>query len=184
MPLYKEYETYTLHRLINKLFGCIILLAIACYLYVSTIEVMGATRQNKIYILILLAIAWFISALCTGFFQLLFDKDWRGTIWSKRLRNGYKFVLTLGGHPLVIPTIWLDLIIRRDIGVNKNITYNFEDISLGYYKEGDRVIHLKGSKFLLRLDGGKDEIICPMCAHALMSEKCPICKLRFSPKDK
>lgn len=183
MSLYKEYETYTLHRLINKFFGCVILFAIGCYLYVSTIEIMGPTLENKIQIFILLTIAWFISVLCTGFFQLLFDKDWLGMIGSKKLRNGYKVVFEFG-RGLIIPTAYLDLIINREMGKKKDITYNFEDISVGYYNEGDRVLHLKGAKFLLRPDGSKDEIICPMCAHSLMSEECPICKIRFSCKDK
>lgn len=182
MALYKEYETYTLYRLINKFCFCVLIFIFGCYLYVSTVEIMGPTRENKMQIFILLTIAWFISAFCIGFFQLLFDKDWLGIIGFKKFRNGYKLVFEFG-RGRVIPVVWLDLIINRDIGKNKNITYNLEDISATYYNEGDRVLHLKGAKFLLRPDASKDEIICPMCAHALMEEKCPRCKIRFSIKD-
>ncbi len=178
-----SYETYIARRLIKKFLICVIFFVIGAYLYVSTMDAMGATQSNKIYALIILTVAWFICALCVGFLQLLFDKNWYGTVVSKNIRHGYVVAHTIGRGRMT-PTVWLDLIVKRDSGKQKKITYNLRETSERYYKVGDRVLHLKGSKFLLRTDRREDEIICPLCAMTLKYEECPCCRIRFSTKKK
>ena len=178
-----SYETYIARRLMIKFFWCVIIFGIECYLYVSTMAVMGATRENKIYALIILATAWFIFALCIGFLHLLLDRNWYGTVVSKNIRHGYVVAHTIGRGRMT-PTVWLDLVVKCDDGRRKKITYNLRETSARYYNEGDRVFHLKGSKFLLRPDRREDEIICPLCATTLRREECSHCRIRFSTKSK
>lgn len=178
-----SYETYIARRLIKKFLICVIFFVIGAYLYVSTMDIMEPTRENKIYAIIILAVAWIICVFSVGFPQLLFDRDWQGTVVSKNLRHGYVVAHTIGPGRM-IPTVWIDLVVRRDSGKVKKITYNLRDTSAKYYSVGDRVLHLKGSKFLLRPDRREDEIICPLCANTLAREECYHCRIRFSSKKK
>ena len=178
-----RYESKIALRLIIKFFICVLFFALACYLYISTMDIIEPTRENKIYAIIILAVAWVISSFCIGFWQLLFDRDWQGTVVSKNLRHGYVVAHTIG-RGRMIPTVWIDLVVRRDSGRMKKITYNVRETSAKYYGAGDRVLHLKGSKFLLRPDRRDDEIICPLCANTLAKEECHHCRIRFSTKKK
>ena len=178
-----KYESKIALRLIRKFFVCVLLFALACYLYVTTMDVIEPTRESKIYAIIILAVAFAVSVFSTGFVQLLVDRNWSGTIVSKNLRHGYiaQKALRLGR---LIPVVYIDMIVLKDNGKKKKITYTSREMTLGYYNAGDKVVHLKGAKFLLRPDRRENEIICPLCANTLFSEQCYHCRIKFSTKTK
>ena len=178
-----SYEIHIARKLIKKFLWCVILFSFGCYLYTSTMEAMGATQNNKIYILIILIVSGIVCALCVGFPQLMLDKKWQGTVVSKNVRHGYVVAHT-NGRGRMARALWLDLTVKRDDGKIKKITYNLRETSEKYYNVGDRVLHLKGSKFLLRPDRREDEIICPLCASTLKREECYHCRIKFSTKSK
>jgi hypothetical protein len=146
-------------------------------------DVIEPTAENKIYALIILALAWTVSSLCVGFPQLLFDRGWQGTVVSKRVRHGYIVSHTIGRGRMV-PTVWLDLTVKKDGGRVRKISYHLRETSEKYYSVGDRVIHLKGAKFLLRPDRADNEIICPLCGNTLKTDDCYYCRIRFSTRNK
>lgn len=112
------------------------------------------------------------------FFQLLFEKDFEGEIISKEFWNGYYFpyVASVRGR---VSTVYMDIEVKKSNGKTKVITYNCMFISSSCYEVGNKVKHLKGTKYLLVTDDNSP-IICPLCARTLNYPECCRCEISFA----
>ncbi len=113
----------------------------------------------------------------SNFFQLLFEKDYEGEIISKSLWNGNYFPSFATRR--MLPTVYMDLEVKKSNGDIIKITYNTMFISQSAYNVGNRVVYLKGAKYLLVTDK-KAPIFCPLCSETLDTPECPRCKVSFS----
>lgn len=124
----------------------------------------------------------FSAALCalviykSNFFQLLMEKDFEGEIISKVLWNGNYF--SSFGTRHMLPTVFMDLEVKKSDSAVVKITYNTAFISKSAYNVGNRVVYLSGAKYLLVTDKNTP-IFCPLCAETLDTPECPNCKITF-----
>lgn len=111
------------------------------------------------------------------FFQLLLEKDYEGEIISKILWNGHYFPSFATRR--MVPTVYMDLEVKKSDGTVEKTTYNTVFISKSSYGVGNKVVYLKGAKYLLVTDK-KAPIFCPLCATTSDQPECPNCKITFS----
>lgn len=137
----------------------------------------NAEKTVCAYIVGTLVLVWVVYV--TKFIPLLFDKDWDGEIISVHHRAGWcaNAVFIRGGG--MRPTVYIDLVVKKDNGRKKRITYNSANISLSYYVTGMKVSNKKGSKYLVYKNPPKDKIICPVCTATLNECICGRCRIIF-----
>ena len=122
-----------------------------------------------------------VFALCVyliKFFQLLFEKSYDGEIVSKELRNGF-YVPHAVATKYMVPTVYMDLDVKKTDGSIETVTYNCKFIATSCYNVGNKVKYLKGTKYLLVTDDNAP-IICPLCAATLSTPECSRCEITFA----
>ncbi|MBE6547630.1 MAG: hypothetical protein E7667_01950 [Ruminococcaceae bacterium] len=125
-------------------------------------------------------VLWIIAIYNLRTVHLLFEKEWTGDIISIELRNGYYSPYKFEARAVrLIPTVYIDMIVKDEKGKNKKITYNTAFINASYYRLGMTVVHKKGSKYLIDKHPPKDKIICPLCTNTLWETKCDRCGIKF-----
>lgn len=158
-----------------------ILLMGALIFFICDLTAAGAkyNREKIICTYIIGTLIWLWVVYMTKFIPLLFARDWDGEIISVHHRAGWYCPYAIFGRGGIKPTVYIDLVIKKDNGRNKKITYNAVHISPSYYFNGMKVSYKKGAKFLVYKDPPEDKIICPVCTSTLEKNCCGRCKINF-----
>lgn len=144
-------------------------------------EKFGAGNGAAVFIL-LAAVPFFLL----GLHRDLADRSWEGLILSAQRRIGHKrepLTAVDKGDGLIDYT---HLIIRMSDGMRKTITAPMDDIVL--FRKGDRIRHIRGTKFYQLYRPGRNRTDCVMCGTAAEhpAAVCPECGfslVKFVPQE-
>ena len=144
-------------------------------------EKFGAGTGAAVFIL-LAAVPFFLL----GLHRDLADHSWEGLILSAQRRIGHKrepLTAVDKGDGLIDYT---HLIIRMSDGMRKTITAPMDDSVL--FRKGDRIRHIRGTKFYQLYRPGRNRTDCVMCGTsaehpAAVCPECGFSLVKFVPQE-
>ena len=119
---------------------------------------------------------------------LTFAREWTGVIRDRRVDKYTRYPKGIyqpwGGDRAVLSTKCTWTVVKDDEDIEQ-VAFDTEEISEGYFKNGERVRMYKNAKILVKANPRRDDenLMCPLCGVMVMEPICKKCGVDFHEKE-
>ena len=119
---------------------------------------------------------------------LTFAREWTGVIRDRRVDKYTRYPKGIyepwGGDRAVLSTKCTWTVVKDDEDIEQ-VAFDTEEISEGYFKNGERVRMYKNAKILVKANPRRDDenLMCPLCGVMVMEPICRKCGVDFTEEE-